>query len=88
VDTTLPFEELRRRSLINEAAQAADGSSDFSECRRPWADMASAKVGFTEPNHDSRKAACLSVALILPEGHKAVPCANARARRRRMLSDH
>jgi hypothetical protein len=31
VDTTLPFEELRRRSLINEAAQAADGKSDFSE---------------------------------------------------------
>jgi hypothetical protein len=30
VDTTLPFEELRRRSLINEAAQAADGASDFS----------------------------------------------------------
>jgi Domain of unknown function (DUF4105) len=31
VDTTLPFLELRQRSLINEAAQAADGSSDFSE---------------------------------------------------------
>jgi hypothetical protein len=31
VDTTLPFDELRRRSLINEAAQAADGASDFSE---------------------------------------------------------
>jgi hypothetical protein len=31
VDTTLPFEELRRRSQINEAAQAADGESDFSE---------------------------------------------------------
>jgi hypothetical protein len=31
VDTTLPFEELRRRSLINEAAQAADGASDFSQ---------------------------------------------------------
>jgi hypothetical protein len=31
VDTTLPFEELRRRSLINEAAQAADGAADFSE---------------------------------------------------------
>lgn len=30
VDTTLPFEELRRRSLINEAAQAAEGASDFS----------------------------------------------------------
>ena len=25
VDTTLPFDELRRRSLINAAAQAADG---------------------------------------------------------------
>jgi hypothetical protein len=34
VDTTLPFEELRRRSLINEAAQAADGKSDFSELIR------------------------------------------------------
>ena len=30
VDTTLPFAELRRRSLINEAAQAADGAADFS----------------------------------------------------------
>jgi len=31
VDTTLPFEELRRRSLINEAAQAADNAADFSQ---------------------------------------------------------
>lgn len=31
VDTTLPFEELRRRSLINETAAAADGRPDFSE---------------------------------------------------------
>jgi len=31
VDTTLPFEELRRRSLINAAAEAADGGPDFSE---------------------------------------------------------
>ncbi|WP_244470722.1 DUF4105 domain-containing protein [Microvirga massiliensis] len=31
VNTTLPFEELRRRSLINEAAQAADGAPDFSQ---------------------------------------------------------
>jgi hypothetical protein len=31
VDTTLPFDELRRRSQINEAAQAADGAPDFSE---------------------------------------------------------
>ena len=30
VDTTMPFEELRRRSLINEAAQAADDAPDFS----------------------------------------------------------
>jgi hypothetical protein len=29
VDTTLPFDELRRRSLINAAAQAADGATDF-----------------------------------------------------------
>jgi len=28
VDTTLPFEELRRLSLINEAAQAADGAPE------------------------------------------------------------
>jgi hypothetical protein len=27
----LPFEELRRRSLINEAARAADGAPDFSQ---------------------------------------------------------
>ena len=31
VDTTLPFDELRRRSRINEAAQAADDTPDFSE---------------------------------------------------------
>lgn len=29
VDTTLPFDELRRRSLINAAAQAAEGKLDF-----------------------------------------------------------
>jgi hypothetical protein len=31
VDTTLPFDELRRRSLINEAAREADGAPDFSQ---------------------------------------------------------
>jgi hypothetical protein len=31
VDTTLPFDELRRRSLINEVAQAANDASDFSQ---------------------------------------------------------
>ena len=31
IDTTLPFDELRRRSLINKAARAADGASDFSQ---------------------------------------------------------
>jgi hypothetical protein len=31
INTSLPYEELRRRSLINEAAQAADGGPDFSE---------------------------------------------------------
>jgi len=31
VDTTLPYDELRRRSLINDAAQAADDAADFSE---------------------------------------------------------
>jgi hypothetical protein len=31
VDTTLPFDELRRRSQINEAAQAANDAPDFSE---------------------------------------------------------
>ena len=31
VDTTLPFDELRRRSLINAAAEAADGAPDFSQ---------------------------------------------------------
>ncbi len=31
VDTSLPFEELRRRSRITAAAQAAEGSPDFSE---------------------------------------------------------
>lgn len=31
IDTDLSFGELRRRSLVNEAAQAADGAPDFSE---------------------------------------------------------
>jgi hypothetical protein len=31
VDTSLPFDELRRRSLINEAAREADGAPDFSQ---------------------------------------------------------
>jgi hypothetical protein len=34
VNTTLPFDELRRRSLINAPAPAADGAPDFSECIR------------------------------------------------------
>ena len=31
INTDLPFYELRQHSLINEAAQAADGAPDFSE---------------------------------------------------------
>jgi hypothetical protein len=31
MDTTLPFDELRRRSRINDAAQAADDAPDFSD---------------------------------------------------------
>ena len=31
VDTTLPFDELRRRSRINDAAKAADDALDFSD---------------------------------------------------------
>jgi Domain of unknown function (DUF4105) len=31
IDTTLPFEELRRRSQINEAAEAAGNAPDFSQ---------------------------------------------------------
>jgi hypothetical protein len=31
INADLPFDELRRRSLINEAAQAADGAPDFPE---------------------------------------------------------
>lgn len=31
MEATLPFDELRRGSLINEAAQAADGAADFSQ---------------------------------------------------------
>jgi hypothetical protein len=34
VDTTLPFDELRRLSLINEAAQAADGAPEPDFSRR------------------------------------------------------
>ncbi|HEY7321985.1 MAG TPA: DUF4105 domain-containing protein, partial [Candidatus Binatia bacterium] len=34
LDTSLPFEELRRRSHINEAAQAAGNAKDFSELIR------------------------------------------------------
>jgi hypothetical protein len=31
VDTTLPLDELRRKSLINDAAQAAGDGADFSQ---------------------------------------------------------
>jgi hypothetical protein len=31
IDTNLPFEELRPRSRINDAAQAADNAPDFPE---------------------------------------------------------
>jgi hypothetical protein len=31
VDTRLPFDELRRRSSINRAAQAADADPQFSQ---------------------------------------------------------
>ena len=31
VDTSLPLDELRRRSLINDAARTADGAADFSQ---------------------------------------------------------
>jgi hypothetical protein len=31
IDTTLPFDELRRRSQINDAVKAADGAADFSQ---------------------------------------------------------
>jgi hypothetical protein len=34
LDTSLPFEELRRRSRINDAAQAAGGAADFSRLIR------------------------------------------------------
>jgi hypothetical protein len=34
IDTILPFDELRRRSLINEAARSADGASNFSDLIR------------------------------------------------------
>jgi hypothetical protein len=34
MDTTLPFDELRRRSLINETARAADGAVNFSDRSR------------------------------------------------------
>jgi hypothetical protein len=34
LDTTLPLEELRRRSRVNEAAEAAEGSPDFSRAIR------------------------------------------------------
>jgi Domain of unknown function (DUF4105) len=36
VDTLLSFDELRRRSLINEAARAANGAPDFSERIRAY----------------------------------------------------
>ena len=45
IDTSLPFDELRRRSLINAAAQAADGARRFlaiafaQACRRSRADI-------------------------------------------------
>jgi Domain of unknown function (DUF4105) len=46
VDTTLPYEELRQRSLINGAAQAADAAPDFSQRIR-----ASLPTIFRPPSH-------------------------------------
>jgi hypothetical protein len=40
LDTSLPFEELQKRSLINERAQAADKAEDFSERIRRESDTA------------------------------------------------
>jgi hypothetical protein len=42
VDTRLPFDELRRRFLINDAAQAADGAPepDFSQRIRTFLPVA------------------------------------------------
>jgi len=31
IDTSLPFEELKRRSHVNAAAEAADQAADFSQ---------------------------------------------------------
>jgi hypothetical protein len=49
VDTSLSFDELRRRSLINEAARAVNGAPDFSERIRaylpPWADTRDPSTG-------------------------------------------
>lgn len=44
VDTSLPFDELRRRSLINAAAQAADGAPDFPDRIRAVLPSASSVV--------------------------------------------
>ncbi len=46
IDTLLPFDELRRRSLINEAAQAAEGAPDFSKrIRAGLPTVSRAKIG-------------------------------------------
>jgi hypothetical protein len=59
LDTNLPFEELRRRSHINEAAHAAGNSKDFSERIRkslPTSPpLISPSAAFTPPNkHPAR----------------------------------
>jgi hypothetical protein len=54
VDTSLSFDELRRRSLINEAARAANGALDFSERIRaslpPRADTRDPSTGAIMPS--------------------------------------
>jgi hypothetical protein len=47
VDTSLPFDELRRRSLINDAARAADGAADFSQ--RIRAALPDPRLEFSHP---------------------------------------
>src|SRR5262245_17479933 len=58
VDTTLPFEELRRRSLINAAAEAANGAPDFSERIRASVPT----IAHVEPNSPARAGSAEPVA--------------------------
>ena len=69
LDTSVPFEELRRRALINPLAQAAGDAADFSQRIRatlPRADEVRRQAG---PAMTAQRAAATRAGVVTPRGH-------------------